>query len=61
MEDMPSQNMPVQRVKVPILQLDLPRCGLVTRSGEVIAAGRPHKMKPEGLSEMKHTQRLPKN
>ena len=32
---MPSLNMPVQRLKVAILQLDLPCSGIVTHSGEI--------------------------
>jgi len=50
MEEMPSLNMPVQRLNVVILPLDLPCSGLVTPSGEVLATGKSHKKKPEGLS-----------
>jgi len=35
MEEMPSLNMPVQRLKVAILPLDLPCSGPVTHSGEI--------------------------
>ena len=35
MEEMPSLNMPVQKLKVAILPLDLPRSGPVTHSGEI--------------------------
>jgi hypothetical protein len=36
MEEMPSLNMPVQRLKVAILPLDLPCSGPVTHSGEIL-------------------------
>jgi len=35
MEVIPTQNMPVQRLKVAILPLDLPCSGIVTHSREV--------------------------
>jgi len=41
MEEMPSLNMPVQRLKVAILPLDLPSSGPVTHSGEVLTIGKP--------------------
>jgi len=50
MEEMPSQNMPVQRLKVAILPLDLPCSGPVTRSGEVLTTGKSHEKKPEKRS-----------
>ena len=37
---MPSLNMPVQRLKVAILPLDLPCSGPVTHSGEILTTGK---------------------
>jgi len=48
MEVMPSQNMPVQRLKAAILPLDFPCCGIVTHSGEILTTGKSPK-KPDGL------------
>jgi hypothetical protein len=45
MEIIPTQNKPVQRLKVAILPLDLPCSGLITHSGEIIATGKSHKKK----------------
>jgi len=42
MEEMPSLNMPVQRLKVAILQLDLACSGPVTQSGESLTTGKSH-------------------
>jgi len=42
MEEMPSLNMPVQRLKVAILPLDLPCSGTVTHSGEILTTGKSH-------------------
>jgi len=42
MEEMPSLNMPVQRLKVAILPLDLPRSGPVTHSGDILTTGKSH-------------------
>jgi len=39
MEEMPPLNMPVQRLKVVILPLDLPCSGTVTHSGEILTTG----------------------
>ena len=39
---MPSINMPVQRLKVTILPLDLPCSGPVTHSGEILTTGKSH-------------------
>ena len=39
---MPSLNMPVQRLKVAILPLDLPYSGPVTQSGEILTTGKSH-------------------
>ena len=46
---MPSLNMPVQRLKVVILPLDLPGSGPVTHSGEILTTGKSHGKKPDGL------------
>jgi len=46
MEEMPSLNMPVQRLKVAILPLDLPCSGPETHSGEILTAGKYHGRKP---------------
>jgi len=50
MEEMPSLNMPVQRLKVAILQLDLPCSGPVTHSGEILTTGKSHGNKPDRFS-----------
>ena len=42
MEEMPTLNMPVQRLKVAILPLDLPCSGPVTHSGEILTTGKSH-------------------
>jgi len=42
MGEMPSLNMPVQRLKVAILPLDLPCSGSVTHSGEILTTGKSH-------------------
>ena len=46
---MPSLNMPVQRLKVAILPLDLPCSGSVTHSGEILNTGKSHGKKPENF------------
>ena len=46
---MPFQNMPVQRLKVAILPLELSCPGLVTHSGEIQTTGQSHKKKPHRL------------
>jgi len=38
---------PVQRLNVPILLLDVPCCGPVTHSGEVLVTGKSHGKKPD--------------
>jgi len=43
MKEMPSLNMPVQRLKVAVLPLDLPCCGPVTHSGEILTTGKSHR------------------
>ena len=50
MEEMPSLNMPVQRLKVVILPLDLPCSGAVTHSGEILTIGKSHGKKPDRFS-----------
>jgi len=50
MEEMPSLNMPVHRLKVTILPLDLPCSGPVTHSGEILTTGKSHGKKPDRLS-----------
>jgi len=40
--------MPVQRLKVAILPLDLPCSGIVTHSGEILTTGKSHKKAFEG-------------
>jgi hypothetical protein len=42
MEEMPSLNMPVHRLKVAILPLDLPCSGRITHSGEILTTGKLH-------------------
>jgi len=44
---MPSLNMPVQRLKVPILPPDLTCPVLVTHSGEILTTGKSHGKKPD--------------
>jgi hypothetical protein len=50
MEEMPSLNKPVQRLKVATLPLDLPCSGPVTHSGEISTTGKSHGKKPDGFS-----------
>jgi hypothetical protein len=50
MEEMPSLNMPVQRLKVATLPLDLPCSGPVTHSGEILTTGKSHGKKPDRFS-----------
>ena len=47
---MPSPNMPVQRLKVAILPLDLPCSGPITHSGEISTTGKSHGKKPDRFS-----------
>ena len=46
---MPFQNIPFERLRVPILQQDLPCCRLVTMSGEILTIDKSHNKKPDGL------------
>jgi hypothetical protein len=50
MEEMPSLDMPVQRLKVAILPLDLPCSGPVTHSGEILTTGKSQGKKPDRFS-----------
>jgi hypothetical protein len=50
MEEMPSLNMQVQRLKVVILPLDLPCSGSVTHSGEILTTVKSHGKKPDRFS-----------
>jgi len=50
MEEMPSLNMPVQRLKVAILPLDLPCSGPVTHAGEISTTDKSHAKKPDRFS-----------
>jgi hypothetical protein len=47
---MPSLNLPVQRLKVPILPLDLPCSGPVNHSGEILTTGKSHRKKVDTFS-----------
>ena len=47
---MPSQNVPIQRLKVAVLQWDIPCSGIVTHAGEILTTDMSHKKKPDGLS-----------
>jgi len=51
-------NMPVQRLKVAILAMDLPCSGLIIHSGEILTTSKSHKktmgrLFPKDNSEMK--------
>jgi len=48
--EMPSLNLPVQRLTVAILPLDLPCSGAVTHSGEILTTGKSHGKKPDRFS-----------
>jgi hypothetical protein len=50
MEEMPFQNIPVQRLKVAILPLDVTSYELVTHSGEIQTTGKSHEKKMDRLS-----------
>jgi len=49
MEEMPSQNMPDQRLKLAFLPLDLPCSLIVTNSGIILTTGKLLKKRPDGL------------
>ena len=46
---MPFLNMPVQRLKVAILPLDLTCSELITNSGEILTIGKSHETRLDGL------------
>jgi hypothetical protein len=48
-EEMPSHNMPVQRLNVVVLLLALECFELVTNSGEILTTGKSDKDNPVGL------------
>jgi len=50
MQETPSLNMPVQRLKVAILPLDLPCSGSVTHSGENLTTGKSRGKKLDTFS-----------
>jgi hypothetical protein len=50
MLEMSAQNMPVQRLKVAILPLDLTFSGLITHSGEILTIGKPQDTRLDRLS-----------
>jgi hypothetical protein len=49
MQEMPPQNMPVHRLQVAGLLLDLPCSGLITHSGEILTTSKSRKKKPDRL------------
>jgi len=51
MEEMPSLNMPVQRLKVAILPLDFTCSGPVTHSGEILTTDKSHGKKQDRFSK----------
>jgi hypothetical protein len=50
MYEIPCLNMPVQRLKVAILPLDVPCSGPVTHSGKILTTGESHRKKPDRFS-----------
>jgi hypothetical protein len=50
MEEMPSLNKPVQRLKVAVLPPDLPCSEPVTHSGEISTTDNSHGKKPDRFS-----------
>jgi len=52
MEKVPFQNMPVQRLKIAVLPLDLPCSGIATHSEEKLTSGKSHKKKLDGLYDL---------
>jgi hypothetical protein len=49
---MSSINMPVQRLKLATLPLDITCSGLVTHSGEIFTTGKSHGKKPDRFSKL---------
>jgi len=60
MEEMPSLNMPLQRLKVAILPLDLPCSGPISHSGEILTTGKSHGKKPDLTSGYVRPERVNK-
>jgi len=58
MQEMPSLNMPVQRLKVTILPLDLPCSGAVTYSGQNLTTGKSHGKKRDRFSLKKMINKI---
>jgi len=52
MEEMPSLNMPIQRLKVATLPLNLPCSGPVTHSGEIFTTDKSHVKKSQNFEEI---------
>jgi hypothetical protein len=50
-KEMPSLNVPVQRLKVATLPLDLPCSGPVTHSREILTTGKSHRKMPDSFEE----------
>ena len=48
MEEMPSPNMPIQRLNLAVLPLDISSSGFINRSEEMLTAAKSHKKKPKG-------------
>ena len=44
---MPSQIIPVPKLKAAIPSMDLPCSGFVTHLGEILLTGKPHKKRPD--------------
>jgi hypothetical protein len=49
LQEMPPQNVPVERLMVAMLPLDFSCYGLVTHSGEIQTNDKPHKKNSDGL------------
>ena len=45
---MPSKNMPIQRLNLAVLPLDISSSGFLTRSEEILTPAKSHKKKPDG-------------
>jgi len=51
MEEMPSLNMPIHRLKLAVLPLDLPCFGLETHSGEIPTTCKSHNKKKDDFQK----------
>jgi hypothetical protein len=51
MEEVPPQNMPIQRLKAAVIQLDIACSGQVNHSVEILTTGNAHK-KPDYSQRM---------